>query len=225
MNNEFGISEKTDIKLQPSRSGIIGKTSLNLKQRIWEEMVLNHMHCVVWLSLFKRSLIVENNIRFPDHVAEDLFWLFDIICATGNIIKIDKPVYIWRQVNTSASHEISRLKKNVEAIVALSKYLDRKLNELISDDPMFINIVISRILRGPIDCYILPFFTKDFNYTLNMIDEAISSTFDKDSRFVISMIQNYAIERFTIYKLQAENIKLISTLKNLKSAVNTTIPF
>ena len=217
-NSEFKYDDEI-IDCCSIKAGILGEVSSDLKQRISDEILSHHMHCAVWLSLFKKDLIINNNIRFPDSVGEDLFWLFDIICATSKIIKIDKPVYIWRPRNESASHNARRLQQNINAVIMISNYVYKKLMALNIEDSDFIDNVTSHMAKSLLINYVLSFFKKEPTKTMNFIAEALTPTFGENTPFIKSILKNYILEYIEKQKLLQENDKLKNVITSIRDDI------
>lgn len=129
--------------------------SPNVKERIFQELVQNRMHIAPWLFLYRREFLLQNNIRFPDAVAEDVFFNFDVVCATSKIIKIDVPFYVWRQNPKSVSHTPKRVQKNMQAVPILCEHIQEKLASLNDED--FTQIVATYWVGHTMGTYIVPF--------------------------------------------------------------------
>ena len=120
VDSEFQSIE--NIKVQVVQNGEMSEVSGDLRVRIVEEYVEHKIHCAVWLSLFNRSLFdgSKAKIRFRDFaIADDDFFLCEILCAASKIVKINKPVYVYRQRQGSISNssDVNRLKKYIPAII------------------------------------------------------------------------------------------------------------
>ncbi len=173
-----------------------GKTvSTDPKQRIWDEMVQHKMHYPPWLFLYRRTLL--NDIRFPDCVAEDVFFLFDVLLATSHIVKIREPVYIWRQHESSALHTINRLEKNIEGVVRLSAYLEKKLAAF--NDPVFTNNVTFKVVNATILDYLMKIFSEEPIHCIEKAEEALRPIFGGNTMFVLNLIKAYIFQGIKDY--------------------------
>lgn len=212
-----------NIKIRQITVGKLDSVSSDLKTRIFEEILLRHMHCAVWLSFYNGDFLKSRGggIKFPDCVGEDLFWQFDVVCATEKIIKIDKPVYIWRPNEASASHSMERLRKDVEAVLALTKYVEQKLAHI--DDYRFVSEVARFMSTDLLLNYTLQFLMNDFENTLNIIEQVIDKVYEKDSLFVKNIIKNYLVEYLNMRKINEENQKLKIQLKSVKNNLDELV--
>ena len=183
-----------EIKVKALQTGRVNEVSSNIKQRITEEIMLRYTHCALWLSLYRTNFINRGAapLRFSNCVGEDAFWLFDVVCSTEKIIKIDKPVYIWRSNEHSASHSASRLKRDMEAVVKVCKYVEERLANI--EDKKFVDEVACFISTDLMMNYILQFFVKEPEKTLEAIGEVINKIYGENSLFVKNIIKNYMIE-------------------------------
>ena len=166
--------------------------SQNLKTRLWTEIVEQGVHFAPWLYLYRRNFLVDNKIKFPAEVAEDVFFTIDVIFATNKIFKITFPYYVWRQSKNSASNDVSRVYKNMQSILNLSDYLEEKLAPL--NDELFTSEFIFYQIDGVIDNYLAPFFKIDEETAMSALEEvtkAIKPRFGKNTLFVRSILHGY----------------------------------
>ena len=212
-----------NLKIKQITVGKLNKVSSDLKTRIFEEIMLRHMHCAVWLSFYNRHFLNSRGggIKFSDCVGEDLFWQFDVVCATEKIIKIDKPVYIWRPNETSASHSVERLKKDMEAVLILTKYVEEKLAYI--NDYKFISEVTRFMSTDLLLNYTIQFLTDDLEHTLEVMGEVIDKAYEKDSLFIKNIMKNYLVGYLNMRKKDEENQKLRLQLKHVKDRVDEII--
>ena len=179
------------VRLEESKT-----VSSDPKQRIWDEMVQRKMHYPPWLYLYRREFL--KNIRFPDCVAEDVFFTFDVLLSTDKIVKISEPMYIWRQREQSASHDISRIKQNVEGAVRLSAYLEKKLAAF--NDPIFTNNVTFKVVNAEILDYSMKFFSEDPINCIEKAEEALRPIFGDNTMFVLNLIKAYIFQSIKEYQ-------------------------
>ncbi|MBR1579435.1 MAG: glycosyltransferase family 2 protein [Selenomonadaceae bacterium] len=175
------------LNCQVVRRGALTEISSDPKQRIWSELVNHKMHYPPWLFLYRRALLKD--IRFPDCVAEDVFFLLDVLLSTDRIVKFAEPLYIWRVKQTSASQTINRLSRNIEGAMKLSAYLERRLSAF--DDPMFVGNVTFSVVNGVLMDYALQFFNDDPIKAIEETERALRPTFGGDALFVTNLIRGY----------------------------------
>ena len=191
---DFKDAEKLeDMKLcRATLKNSAAHISKKVKTRLWEEMVIGGVHVAPWCYLYRRKFLVDNNIKFPSEVAEDVFFTVDILFLTGNIIKVDFPYYIWRKFESSASHDISRAYKNIQSMLNLCDYLEKKFAPL--NDPLFTSEFIFYQIDGAMDSCLAPFFKIDDDMAMWALDEitrAIEPRFGKNTLFVRSILHGY----------------------------------
>ena len=209
-NSEFSSLKnlKANIKESPLP---LAPVSENIKTRIYQELLKNGVHIAVWYFLYRRKFLLENNIKFPDEVAEDVFFNFDVICATSKIIKIDTPFYIYRTRQGSVTHDIKRIQKNVKSIPVLCEHIEEKLLPL--NDKKFTRMVLNYWISDVIRGYILPYIKGGAEIEEEIL-KALEPLFGKNSSFVLTILQLYCQERFVmrenkILKEKLENVKKI----------------
>ena len=185
VNGEMRRLEDLDCRVV--RLDVSENVSADPKQRIWSELVNHKMHYPPWLYLYRRALLKD--IRFPDCVAEDVFFLLDVLLSTDRIVKFAEPLYIWRVKQTSASQTINRLSRNIEGAMKLSAYLERRLSTF--DDPMFVGNVTFSVVNGVLMDYALQFFNDDPIKAIEETERALRPTFGGDALFVTNLIRGY----------------------------------
>ena len=166
--------------------------SEDVKVRLWKEIVLMGVHVAPWVYFYRRKFLVDNKIIFPAEVAEDIFFTVDVFMATNKIVKVKFPYYIWRKSKSSASHDLSRVYKNMLSILNLSDYLEKKLAPL--KDPLFASEFIFTQIDGAIESYLAQFFRIDDKIAMKALDEitkAIEPRFGKNTLFVRSILHGY----------------------------------
>ena len=218
-----------NVKCKVTKAGIMGNVSSDLKQRIWEEYANHKIHCAVWLSLFKRSLFNGEtaNIRFKDFaIADDDFFLFEVLCATSKIIKIDKPVYIYRprEGSITKSADINRIKRYLPAIASGAKFLEDKLLP-ITDDPLFVEQIKLKVVERLFNVFIMEYYTKDKFNTISALINAINDNSESNNAFLKTLITAFVKQNLNLRELAAENTRLKYTMKSIKENVNKMITF
>lgn len=208
VDSEF--SSLKNIRANIKKSPVpLAPVSADLKTRIFQELLKTGVHIAPWYFLYRRKFLLENDIKFLDEVAEDVFFNFDVICATSKIVKIEKPLYVYRTRQGSVTHDSKRLQKNIKSIPILSDHIEKKLQPL--NDKKFTQMVltfwISDVLRG----YVLPFMKNDAE-TFEEILKALEPRFGKNSAFVLTLIQLYFQERL----IRRENRILKNKLESIR---------
>ncbi len=132
-------------------------SSLELKKRI----LLNG--CRLWTSIFKRSLIIDNNLFFPEGVIyEDNAIAPALFLSAAKIVKIDDNLYFYRKNTESTTHIkndyrfFDRLQTSVLAIENIKRLPNysselRVLDEEI--DWMFIKVYLINTVSGCISAF------------------------------------------------------------------------
>ena len=210
-SNDFKTTE--DMKINLIQFSFFPQVSSDLKTRIYEEFLLNRMHIAPWLFLYKRKFLLKNNIKFPDEVAEDVFFNFDVVCATSRIIKIDAPFYIYRNHTTSTTYNAKRINKNMKSIPVLSEHITEKLAPL--NDPKFTQIILMYWINHVMNNYIFPFISEGGTEFITEILKALEPRLGKNSTFVLTLMQLYFQNRLVlqenkILKNKLENIREIA---------------
>lgn len=206
-NYETASMSDTDMSLINVRPA--APVSADLKTRIYQEFIGRGMHIAPWLFLYRREFLLANKIRFPAEVAEDIFFNFDVVCATWKIVKLDEPFYIWRPHKTSATHDPARLKKNLQSIFALHEHIREKLAPL--NDLNFTEGILIYWINHVIMSYVLPFIDKNSLLAPAGINEALRQRFGKNAPLVATLLQ-MTVQGILLSK---ENVSLRLNLNRL----------
>ena len=189
-SSDFTCAE--DMEVQQINLKSPAPVSENVKTRLWDEIVMDGIHIAPWVWFYRREFLVDKKIKFPAEVAEDVFFTVDVLLATNKIAKVEFPFYIWRQSESSATHDVKRAYKNMLSILNLSDWLEKKLAPL--KDNVFKSEFIFYQVDGAIDNYLAPFFRTDEKLAMQAIDEitkAIKPRFGKNTLFVRSILHGY----------------------------------
>ena len=196
--------------------------SPDLKTRIYQELLNGGIHITPWYSLYRRNFLLENNIKFPDEVAEDVFFSFDVVYATSKIVKLDMPLYIWRQNLSSASHNPKRIQKNISSVIALSEFIEKKLEPL--NDKNFTRLAITFWINHVMASYVLPFIKLGGGAAEREIFQSLEPHFGEKSSFVLALLQLYFQGKFVLQESKVLSLnlnKMTSENQNLKNKLAT----
>lgn len=86
-----------------------------------------------WGKLYKSTLFLENNIRYPyGKLHEDLFTTYKIIDNCHRIVVTSQKLYAYRQLTSSIIHTFSlkRLNDSIEALDYQNRFIDGKYPQL-----------------------------------------------------------------------------------------------
>ena len=87
----------------------------------------------------------------------------------------------------------------MEAVIKMSKHVEKRLADI--DDKKFVNEVARFISTDLMMNYILQFFAKEPERTLEAIGESLNETYGENSLLVKNLIKNYMIEYLKTRKL------------------------
>ena len=95
----------------------------------------NYNNWACWGKLYRKSLIIDNNVRFPQGIThgEDLAFIYAYYSFAKNIIAVDKTVYFYRTDNVSVTRRFNpkrliNTEKLYEAMYALININKEDLN-------------------------------------------------------------------------------------------------
>lgn len=87
---------------------------------------------VLWNKLYKRELIVKNNIKFPNYsFSEDVEFLYKLFLQVKIISKLEKNLYNYYQRSNSATKkiEIKTIEQVKKVLINLENYVDKNYPE------------------------------------------------------------------------------------------------
>ena len=226
-------------KFHLKKLGNLSAVSNDLRTRLIQEYCQKDTIAFLWLKLYKTQLLKENDIKFVNFKSgSDHIFLIDVLCATSNIIKIDKPFYVYRVRNTSVSHNKTfnfeelplRLDELFRVPLLCEKSIMKSLNLQAKSKDYFLIATVSRMLMKMLieGIHILPYYNKSPDKTLEIINLELEKKFDKKSNLILSMFYGFIQESFTAQTMKNvlnENKQLKLRMKTVKENVNKLIPF
>lgn len=73
---------------------------------IENEIFKNNINTAVWNKVFKKEIIIKNNLKFPElKGAEDYLFMYEYLLKCQNVKKISIPLYNYNQRENSLSNE------------------------------------------------------------------------------------------------------------------------
>ena len=132
-----------------------------------------------WRFIYKKEMIVNNNIRFPDGLTyEDEEWVPKVIYYANSINYLNEDLYVYRKWNGAITST-----KNIEYVMSLAKIVEDTYNWSINCDykEKYINYSLSRCIRNiisAIDDYsniedknrILNWYYEHYDMILDILD-------------------------------------------------------
>lgn len=77
-----------------------------LSENIENEIFKNNINTAVWNKIFKKDIIIKNDLKFPDlKGAEDYIFIYEYLLSCQKIKKIPIPLYNYNQREDSLSNE------------------------------------------------------------------------------------------------------------------------
>ncbi|MBO4401419.1 MAG: glycosyltransferase family 2 protein [Selenomonadaceae bacterium] len=177
-------ADEIKLELQEMQNSTV---SADLQTRLYQEFLRGGMHIAPWLFLYRREFLLANGIKFPAAAAEDVFFNFDVLCATGKIFKVSEPFYIWRAYKGSTTQNPARLAKNLQSILALHKHILEKLSPL--GDAEFTADVLRFWTWHTLRSYVLPILQRKSQAE---ISQALAPDFAQNAPFVATLLQLYS---------------------------------
>lgn len=183
-SENLGAADAAEIKLNLREMQRGAAVSKDLRARIYQEFLLGRMHVAPWLFLYRREFLLEREIKFPAEVAEDVFFNFDVICATEKIVKVDEPFYIWRAHEDSTTQNPARFARNLLSILKLHAHIAEKLAPL--NDAEFTEAIQRFWTLQTLGSYVAPLLKQKSPAEIIQI---LAPNFGNNAAFVATLLQ------------------------------------
>lgn len=123
------------------------KFDLNNNELLNENDLLRNKICArPWRFIYKRDLIINNNINFPDGLTyEDEEWVPKIIYYAKDINYLNESLYVYRKWNGAITST-----KNIDYVMNLAKIIENTYKWSLNCDhkERYINYSLSRCIRN-----------------------------------------------------------------------------
>lgn len=212
-----------DVEVELHNASTFAPVAADLKTRLYQEFLLQRIHIAPYFYLYRRKFLINNNIKFLNEVAEDVFFNFDVICATGKIVKIKFPFYIYRIYQNSVSHNSNRLQKNIQSIPALNDHIEKKLAQL--NDPDFTRLITMYWVSHVMGTHIMGHLNQNGSgLTENGLLKGLAPRFGNNASFIATLLclyKNVTKEnqflKINLNKLSQENQNLKKSPENIRN--------
>jgi len=171
------------------------------------EILSGFLHAGLWNKLIKRSICIENNIRFPEEVnmCEDLVFIIFYLLHTEQITYLQKAFYHY--VQNPDSITIARTRQSFESEFKVVKLLEENIPQEIYGKYLMMhkarikrNMFISGVFRNDEYLSCFPESTQYIFKDLNRIDKA-AIWFSLKKNFLIARIVLYFGQIYSKIKL------------------------
>ena len=149
-------------------------------------------------------------------MAEDDFFLFELLCKTSNIVKINSPFYVYRVRANSISNstDIGKLKKFMPVFMEFAKNINKKLLSL-TKDQYFADNVVQIVVGRLMNLFVIPMWMQDRVGTYKILTEVFKPVFKDNCSFVKTILCSSMFGEIMSKKLAQENELLKSKIKNI----------
>ena len=146
----------TDIDKLENRSTLV-KNEILSKSNL-ETLIIKKQFqdCYVWNKLFKKSIIRDNNIKFPIGITiwEDIYFVFCYLEHCNEITIINQSLYYYRSRENSAVNQSETVKKTMDKLAVLNLLKKLKISNLDFTKQIVIheiNIKLSFLIKSRIN--------------------------------------------------------------------------
>lgn len=146
----------------------------------------NKIYSQCWTKIFKRSLIIDNDIKNDEGLRTDEDFIFNIkaFCKSNTTVIVDKPLYIYTHRENSLAH--SYFRKNI------NQFIDNRLLRAKTTDSIVLNE--STIIRKWAYIYNVRYYNELFGKIIETggipIDERLEFVFAYMKKHKISLLKN-----------------------------------
>ena len=225
-DNEFQNFKNLNARIH--HRGKMGSFAKDFKQRITEEYIMGSSSACR-LELFKRKFLDDSKIKFRNIVAyeDGIFW-FEVLCATSNMIKIDKPFYVYRQRQGSLIHpkDLSGFRKLIESFFMCREIFLNLLAKYGEKDNYFVdNILLSFTRRIFWD--FIPFYQRIPQKCWEIIESELELRYkdDQERSMIRIFFFGYFMEIINRQVYEDRSKRYEDRLKAIRSHVNDIIRF
>jgi len=185
-----------------SKQNVPGKASLCII-----EILSGFLHSGLWNKILKRSICIENDIRFPEEVnmCEDLVFIIFYLLHTGQITYLPKAFYHY--VQNPDSITIVRTRQSFKSEFKVVELLEEKLSQEIYGNYLMMlkarikrNMFISGLFRNDEYLSCFPESTQYIYKDLNRVDKA-AIWFSLKKNFLVARIILYFGQVYSKIKL------------------------
>ena len=120
----------------PYKPEAVRKLPDDINQRLYDAYIQKDSADMVYLNLYRRSFLLENEIFFTNMKAyEDNLFVLSGYTATDRVWILPKTFYVYRQRKGSITHDnsLDRVSSLTESLVAGLRYIECEITKLCSD--------------------------------------------------------------------------------------------
>lgn len=223
-------------KVRLKGNGTVGNVDKDLKQRIFKEYFHWGAPAGVYFSIFRRSFMEANNVRFRNiAIHEDGVFLIEVLCATNKIMKIAEPFYIYRWRFGSITKpndplDFNSFEKRVQSFLLamdhidaiLSKALQREYGEV---DQYFVDTVCLTVKNRGIVRPMKKFYDADPIKCWQIVRAEVEKRYGSHTTLLKKMVAGYLLSSLAHFDAENEVYQLRSTMKALKDTVDKVVNF
>lgn len=175
---------------------VIREFLLENQNSIIERMTAFNIESAPWGKLISNKIIKENNISFEYDGLEDNLFLFDIYCNIERLVYIRYPLYDYRQLENSISH--NGLTKHCNYIRTFANLLSKVKNRLEHKIKFNIhqkNMIYKYFLHSSLIMLSPVLKNIDEEKLDNMLDEELTKVFGDKTIYIKTMLYMMGIGR------------------------------
>lgn len=170
----------------------------------------------IWRNIFRRDIIVNNNIWFPEGVLyEDNYFVTLYLAYVNKYVQVDKPFYYYRQHATSTVHrrDLSQLNRAEVEKLLYRAITERGLYGSLSDEYEF--LCIRRWYIGTARVYCSRLGRDGVKYTKEMVAE-FKRYFPnyKKNKYARKLLSRNELFIKNLFELSPGLLRLVYTVKN-----------
>ena len=201
------------------------KISSDLKTRLIDEYCNVQIPVTNCFNMHRRKFLEDNKIKFENFIAgEDHLFMMNVLCKAKNMIKIDKPFYVYRQrvgsLSKPTSANFKTFPKRINDIFSIpsicEKILSTAMNEknIPIDEPL-IYLVATKCIEFIMEVNILPFYQSDPVKTLTLINDELKTKFNDESKMITTILYGFVLKNLQSKFFMQENFQLKNKINQM----------
>ena len=130
---KYYYEDGTFKSMEKNNNNIFKNKQLTSKEYLLESIKSNRIYVVVWLSIYHRSFLIDNNLFFKEGILhEDELFTNKLLLKLDNILLFDEEIYGYRQRKGSIMNQMNE--KRINDIYYVCLELNKEFKSIKDDE-------------------------------------------------------------------------------------------
>lgn len=130
---KYYYEDGTFKSMEKNNNNIFKNKQLTSKEYLLESIKSNRIYVVVWLSIYNRSFLIDNNLFFKEGILhEDELFTNKLLLKLDNILLFDEEIYGYRQRKGSIMNQMNE--KRINDIYYVCLELNKEFKSIKDDE-------------------------------------------------------------------------------------------